>query len=108
MIGNKRKHERVRVQFRTHFSIKGKMIAGDGELADLSPGGCRVKSAATIMAGAELEVCIFPGDESNPILVDGAVVRWLKPNEFGLSFTKVRAPVLRRLTDVWRKLVTPT
>ncbi len=107
MNGNKRKHERVRVQFRTHFSIKGKMIAGDGELTDLSPGGCRVKSGSIVLAGAELEICIFPGDESNPILVDAAVVRWLKPNEFGLSFTKVRAPVLRRLTDVWRKLAIP-
>ncbi|HET9962138.1 MAG TPA: PilZ domain-containing protein [Nitrospiraceae bacterium] len=106
MIGNKRKHERVRVQFRTHFSMKGKMIAGDGELSDLSPGGCRVKSAASVEAGAELELCIFPGDESNPILIDAAVIRWVKPNEFGLSFTRVRPPVLRRVTDVWRKLAT--
>jgi hypothetical protein len=107
MIGNKRKYERVKVQFRTHFSMKGRMTAGDGELADLSPGGCRVRSVANVLPGAEVELCIFPGDESNPILIDAAIVRWVKPNEFGLSFTKVRQPVMRRVTDVWRKLATP-
>ncbi len=107
MIVNKRKHERVRVQFRTHFSIKGKMIAGDGELTDLSPGGCRVAAAVSMLNGTELELCIFPGDDSNPITIDAAVVRWCKPNEFGLSFTKVRLPVQRQLMDVWRKLATP-
>jgi hypothetical protein len=104
---NKRKHERVRVQFRSHFSMKGKMLAGDGNLTDLSPGGCRIVSPVAVVAGTELELCIFPGDEANPIMIDGATVCWCRPNEFGLSFTKVRTPVLRRLTDVWRKLATP-
>jgi hypothetical protein len=104
---NKRKHERVRVQFRSHFSIKGKMLAGDGDLTDLSPGGCRVLSTMQVMPGAEVELCIFPGDDANPILIDGATVRWCQPNAFGLAFTKIRGPVQRQLTDVWRKLATP-
>jgi hypothetical protein len=104
---NKRKHERVRVQFRSHFSIKGKMLAGDGDLTDLSPGGCRVLSTMQVMPGAEVELCIFPGDDANPILIDGATVRWCQPNAFGLAFTKIRGPVQRLLTDVWRKLATP-
>ena len=104
---NKRKHERVRVQFRSHFSMKGKMLAGDGNLTDLSPGGCRILSSVTVLAGTEVELCIFPGDEANPILIDGATVCWCRPDEFGLAFTKIRTPVQRRLTDVWRKLATP-
>ena len=104
---NKRKHERVRVQFRSHFSMKGKMLAGDGDLTDLSPGGCRVASSVSVLPGAEVELCIFPGDEANPILIDGATVRWCQPNAFGLAFTKIRGPVQRQLTDVWRKLATP-
>ena len=108
---NKRKHVRVHVQFRSHFSIKGqgkgKMVGGDGDLMDLSPGGCRVKSLIAVQSGTELELCIFPGDDSNPIMIDVAVVRWTQPSEFGLSFVTIRAPFLRRLTEVWRKLASP-
>ena len=104
---NNRKHERVRVQFRSHFSMKGKMLAGDGDLTDLSPGGCRILSSVQVLVGAEVELCIFPGDNANPILIDAATVRWCRPNEFGLSFTRIRGPVQRHLTDVWRRLATP-
>jgi hypothetical protein len=104
---NKRKHVRVRVQFRSHFSIKGKKIQGDGELLDLSPNGCRIKSPVTVQPGLELELCIFTGNESNPITVDGAIVRWAQASEFGVSFVNVRPPVQRSLTEVWRKLASP-
>ncbi|MEX5216801.1 MAG: PilZ domain-containing protein [Nitrospiraceae bacterium] len=104
---NKRKHVRVRVQFRSHFSVKGKKVQGDGDLLDLSPDGCRVKSAVPVQVGLELELCIFTGNESNPITVDGAMVRWAQASEFGVIFVNVRAPVQRRLTEVWRKLATP-
>ena len=85
-IFNKRKHVRVRVQFRSHFSVK---------------------SLIAVQSGTELELCIFPGDDSNPIMIDVAVVRWTQPSEFGLSFVTIRAPFLRRLTEVWRKLASP-
>ena len=75
---NQRKHERVHVQFRSHFSMKGKMLAGDGDLTDLSPGGCRILSPVQVLVGAEVELCIFPGDSANPILIDGATVRWCR------------------------------
>ena len=104
---NKRKHVRVRVQFLSHFSIKRKKIQGDGELLDLSPDGCRVKSAVIVQPVLELELCIFTVNESNPITVDGAIVRWVQANEFGVSFVDVRPPVQRRLTEVWRKLASP-
>jgi hypothetical protein len=105
--GNKRKHVRVRVQFRSHFSAKGKKIQGDGELLDLSPEGCRIKSAVGVQTGLELELCIFTANEANPITVDGAIVRWAQGSEFGVSFIHVRPPVQRRLTEVWRKLASP-
>ena len=40
-----RQRPRVSVQFRSNFSTKDRMVAGDGELKDLSPGGCRVASS---------------------------------------------------------------
>ena len=61
-----------------------------------------MKSLIVVQPGTELELCIFPGDDSNPIMIDGAVVRWTQPSEFGLSFVAIRAPFLRRLTEVWK------
>src|SRR5262249_46145985 len=36
-----RRHPRVPVRLRNHFSSRGRTVAGEGELRDLSPWGCR-------------------------------------------------------------------
>lgn len=97
---DKRQHVRVVVQARSHFSSKGRMVDGDGELRDLSPGGCRVMSLVAVPVGAELECCIFPQDAGNPFTVEGAMVRWSRNREFGLAFTKVRPGVQRRIAQL--------
>jgi len=79
------------------------MVAGDGELKDLSPGGCRVTSSATAQVGTELEFCIFPTDEDNPFIIDAAMVRWARDQEFGLAFTQVRPSVQQQLVQLCRK-----
>jgi len=79
------------------------MVAGEGELRDLSPGGCRVASSVAVPVGAELECCIFPEAEGNPFIVEGATVRWIRPLEFGLAFTKIRPGVQRQIAELCRK-----
>jgi hypothetical protein len=77
-------------------------VTGDGELRDLSPGGCRVTSLVAVPVGAELECCIFSQDAGNPFTIEGATVRWSRPQEFGLAFTKVRPGVQRQITQLCR------
>ena len=91
---------RVSVQFRSNFSSKDRMVAGDGELKDLSPGGCRVASSVAASTGTELELCIFPGDEGNPFTIDTATVRWARGQEFGLAFTQLRPGVQQQLAKL--------
>ena len=98
-----RLHPRVSVQFRSHFSSKKRMLAGDGELKDLSLGGCRVSSSIAAQVGAELELCIFPADEGNPFIIDAATVRWAGAREFGLAFTQMRPAVEQQLVRLCRK-----
>lgn len=100
---DKRQHVRVSVQFRSHFSSKSPMVAGEGELRDLSPAGCRVASQTAIPLGAEVECCIFPGDEGNPFIIEGATVRWVRTTEFGLAFTNIRPIVQRQISELCRK-----
>ena len=97
---NTRRHVRVAVRLQSHFSSKGRRVTGEGELRDLSPGGCRVASLVAVPVGAELECCIFSQDAGNPFTIDGATVRWSRPQEFGLAFTKVRPGVQRQITQL--------
>lgn len=99
---NTRRHVRVAVRLQSHFSSKGRRVAGEGELRDLSPGGCRVTSLVAVPVGAELECCIFSQDAGNPFTIEGATVRWIRPQEFGLAFTKVRPGVQRQITQLCR------
>jgi tetratricopeptide (TPR) repeat protein len=97
-----RRHVRVAVRLQSHFSSKGRKVAGEGELQDLSPGGCRVTSLVAVPVGAELECCIFSQDAGNPFTIEGATVRWSRPQEFGLAFTKLRPGVQRQITQLCR------
>jgi tetratricopeptide (TPR) repeat protein len=97
-----RRHVRVAVRLQSHFSSKGRRVTGDGELRDLSLGGCRVRSLVAVPVGAELECCIFSQDAGNPFTIEGATVRWSRPQEFGLAFTKVRPSVQRQITQLCR------
>lgn len=98
----KRRYTRVPVRLRSHFSGKGRVVAGEGELRDLSPWGCRVTSPVAVPVGADLECCIFPQGEANPFIIDGATVRWISPREFGLSFTSVRPGVQKQIAQLCR------
>jgi hypothetical protein len=95
-----RRHVRVAVRIRSHFSSNARGVAGDGELRDLSLGGCCVKSLVAVPVGAELECCIFSQDAGNPFTIEGATVRWIRPQEFGLAFTKVRPGVQRQIAQL--------
>lgn len=101
---DKRKHVRVAVQFRSHFSSRGRMIAGDGELKDLSPGGCRIQSTAVVPNGTQLEICIYTHSDPTPIVIDESTVRWIHQGEIGLEFSQVRKDAQRRLTELCRIL----
>ena len=99
---DKRQHVRVAVRLHSHFSSRGQMMAGEGELRDLSPGGCRVTSPVAVPVGVMLECSIFPQDEGNPFTVEGAMVRWSRPQEFGVAFTTVRPGVQRQIAQLCR------
>jgi len=97
-----RRHPRVPVRLRNHFCSKGRTVAGEGELRDLSPWGCRVKSSVAVLVGANLECCIFPQNAAHPFIIDGATVRWTSPQEFGLAFTNVRPGVQHQIAQLCR------
>ena len=99
----KRRDARVAIHLRSQFFSKSRKVSGEGELRDLSRGGCRVRSPIAVPVGAELECCIYPQDEVNPFTIDGATVRWSGPHEFGLAFTNIRPGVQRQIAHLCSK-----
>lgn len=99
----KRRHGRVAVQLLSQFSSKSQIVAGEGELRDLSPCGCRIASPVGVPLGTTLECWIYP-QGGNPFTVEEATVQWSRPREFGLAFTKLRPSVQRQIVDMCRKM----
>lgn len=99
---NTRRHTRVPVRLRGQVSAEGRMVGGEGELRDLSPWGCRMSSTVAIYVGAHVQCCIFPKGRGNPYIIEGATVRWISRQEFGLAFTKVHPGVQQQIAQLCR------
>jgi tetratricopeptide (TPR) repeat protein len=95
-----RQHVRVAIQGRSQFSSKSQKMAGEGQLRDLSPGGCRVTSSILVPVGTELVCWIFPHNNVHPVAIEGATVRWSHAQEFGLAFTHIQPAAQRQLAQL--------
>jgi tetratricopeptide (TPR) repeat protein len=99
----RRRQGRIAVQMLSQFSSKTPIVAGEGEIRDLSASGCRITSPVRVPLGTAVECWIYP-QNGHPFAVEEATVRWNGHREFGLVFTKVRPSVQRQITDMCRKL----
>jgi tetratricopeptide (TPR) repeat protein len=95
----RRHHRRVAVQMLSQFFSKAHTVAGEGEVRDLSPSGCRITSPVRVALGTAVECWIYPQD-GHPFTVDEATVQWVGHREFGLRFSSVRFGVQRQITDM--------
>ena len=95
-----RRHTRVGVRCRSQFASSSQMLAGEGELRDLSPGGCRLKSSVNVPVGAKLVCWIFPHNGVEPLTIEGATVRWSHAQEFGVAFAQLSPQVERQIARI--------
>lgn len=101
-VVDRRRQGRVPVQMLSQFYSKAHTTAGEGEVRDLSPSGCRITSPVRVALGTAVECWIYPRD-GHPFAVDEATVQWFGHREFGLRFSNVRFGVQRQITDLCRK-----
>jgi hypothetical protein len=104
---DRRATPRFRVQFRTVVSETGTgtVVEGMGTVFDLSLGGCRVETPIAVHQHLLVELRIYVPDLDWPLMVDGAVVQWVKANTFGLRFLRLRQSENNRLARVIARLV---
>jgi hypothetical protein len=95
---SKRKHARVLLQRRVEY--RHAQGQGEGTLLDLSLRGCRIQGAPPCACGTRLRLQLWLPDQGQPMAVEQAVVRWVKADEFGVSFQDVPPDVQARLAQV--------
>ena len=97
---DRRTEPRFRVEFRTVLSVSGTPIEGKGTILDLSLKGCRVEAPLDVLPSTLLELRVYIPDLDWPLMVDGAVVQWVKGQTFGLRFLRLRKSEEERLAEV--------
>ena len=94
--------KRVQVQFPA--GIVGDLVDGNGEIVNLSSGGCRLKGDQSLKESAYLRLLLYAPNDPAPIKVELAIVRWVSGNEFGIEFIRVHADHQSRLRQLLRFL----
>ena len=93
MRKNQRFKELVPVQYR------GEGIAGEGMLKDLSLNGGSITGTVSVRVGMALGLHMFVPGDPEPLLIDRAIVKWVKGMEFGVKLTPNR-DVAQRITKL--------
>jgi tetratricopeptide (TPR) repeat protein len=99
-----RRYQRVGIRCRSQFASSTQAIAGEAELQDLSPGGCRLRSSILVPVGAKIVCWIFPRNGIEPLTIEGATVRWSHAQEFGVAFAKLSPQAERQIARLCARL----
>ena len=83
----------------------GDGVAGEGIIKDLSLSGSYITGNAPVFVGMALALQIFVPGDPEPLLIDRAIVKWVKGSEFGADFDIPQPKVAERITQVISTLV---
>ena len=61
-------------------------VEGDATVTNISTAGCRAESDINMAEGLDVQVLLHLPDQSPPVRVERASVRWVSGRAFGLSF----------------------
>ena len=93
---------RVQPRFTTQFrsTLSGQEEEGQGRTLDISSGGCKIESDMKVAKGATFECRLHIPGFDWPLRIDGATVRWVAGNTFGIEFTRISNEELSKLNTV--------
>ncbi len=105
----RRKYPRVDVKFKVALAFAGGRMEGQGQLLNLSEGGCAVKGDKRVPEQATLHLSIYPPGRDTPIVIHNVTVRWVRGWDFGVEFVSLipeeRAGIQRLLRELKASLV---
>ena len=97
-----RKYSRYQVEFPATF---GGDHTGMGIVYNLGIGGCKIVSDLAVDNGALLSVHLKIPEQTHPIVIRAATVRWILELEFGIEFLEMQE---RERASLGRFLATQT
>ena len=83
----------------------GDGMAGEGIIKDLSLSGSYMTGNAPVSVGMTLALQIFVPGDPEPLLIDRAIVKWVKGSEFGVDFDRPQPKGAERITKIISTLV---
>ena len=83
----------------------GDGIAGEGMIEDLSLSGSYMTGNIPVSVGMALSLQMFVPGDPEPLLIDRAIVKWVKGSEFGVDFDTPQPKVAERITKIISTLV---
>jgi hypothetical protein len=98
-----RKHQRLKRLVPVRYLGDG--IAGEGIIKDLSLSGSHMTGNVPVSVGTVLALQMFMPGDPEPLLIDRAIVKWVKRSEFGVDFDTPLPKVAERITTVISTLV---
>jgi hypothetical protein len=75
-----------RVELRCTLGFSSGEIEGDATITNISTAGCRAESDVNLAEGLDVQLVIQLPNQSPPVKVERASVRWISGRAFGLSF----------------------
>ena len=99
-----RKHQRLRRLVPVRYLRDG--IAGEGIIKDLSLSGSYMTGNTPVSVGMALALHLFVPGDPEPLLIDRAIVKWVKGSEFGVDFDTPEPRVAERITTIISTLIT--
>jgi len=99
----RRKHRRLTRLVSVRYLRDG--LTGEGIINDLSLSGSYMTGNTPVSVGMALALQIFVPGDPEPLLIDRAIVKWVKRSEFGVDFDTPEPKVAERITTVISTLV---
>jgi len=75
-----------RVELRCSLGFSSGEVEGDATITNISTSGCRAESDINLAEGLDVQVIIQLPDQSPPVKVERASVRWVSGRTFGMNF----------------------
>jgi hypothetical protein len=98
-----RKHQRLKRLVPVRYRRDG--IVGEVITKDLSLSGSYMTGNAPVSVGMALALHMFVPGDPEPLLIDRAIVKWVKGCEFGVDFATSQPKMAERITTVISTLV---
>ena len=75
----------------------GEGVTSEGIIEDLSLSGNYINGNAPVSVGMALALQIFVPGDPDPLLIERAIVKWVKGSEFGVEFDAPQPKVAERI-----------